>query len=331
MENVSIKAGHGGPRSITSRIKEVPQGSDLGGSSSKPTEVSTHKWGQPCTPSTRLGPLRRKPPGLKPRPPADEHSSASSNPPCFLLFFSLIPIPHSHHPPPSTGNPPNVHLFVYTCFCKRCVVSCVNVFVASVHGTVPSVYFSHSSVLKVRVTCCLWLERASYAPWCQPLTLPCTFSQWWTFLHPPPTPATSTTTTLSPQPKWVSILPCVSSWTQVRILLGTLTQTWDVWIGEHVLPSFRELCQEALHWSLCLCQHLSLPTFANLMAANWYWIGALVLCFSDASLEQLFTGLVNWVCFYRLFLTFCLFFSLGLSIDYCIFLVYSWQWILCWF
>ena len=81
-------------------------------------------------------------------------------------------------------------------------------------------------------------------------------------------PATSTTTTLSPQPKWVSILPCVSSWTQVRILLGTLTQTWDVWIGEHVLPSFRELCQEALHWSLCLCQHLSLPTFANLMAAN---------------------------------------------------------------
>ena len=43
MENVSIKAGPGGPQSITSRIKEVPQGSDLGGSSSKPTEFNTHE------------------------------------------------------------------------------------------------------------------------------------------------------------------------------------------------------------------------------------------------------------------------------------------------
>lgn len=252
-----------------------------------------------------------------------------------LFHFVLFSFPHSSlpspTPPPSTGNPPNVHLFVYTCFCKHCVVSCVNVFVASVHGTVPSVsYFSHASVLKVRVTCCLWLERASYAPWCQPLTS----------LHilpvmgiPPPRPQPLPPPPLLPshhnQSGWASFP--VSSCTQVRILLGTLTQTWDVRTGEHVLPSSSELCQEALRWSPCLCQHLSLLTFANLMGANCYWIGALVLCFSDDSLKQLFTGLVHWICFYWLFLIFCALFSLGLSIYCCIFLVYSLQWILCWF
>ena len=76
---------------------------------------------------------------------------------------------------------------------------------------------------------------------------------------PHPTPAIPTATTLPPQPPWASLLTHVSSWTQVRILLGTFTQTWDFWTGGQAHTSLDELCQMALHRSSNPCQHLALP------------------------------------------------------------------------
>lgn len=93
-----------------------------------------------------------------------------------------------------------------------------------------------------------------------------------------------------PQSHWMSILIHASLWTQVRILLGTLTHTWNFWRVGQAHTSFDELYQVAfmdVHRSrapesLYPCRHWALPPLKCVLI---WWVQSenccFSLCFSD--------------------------------------------------
>lgn len=237
----------------------------------KPTEVNTmrrptlHTFYPPGT-------LNKKVTWPKTKASADGHPSASFIPPCSVLFFLLL---YSSLPSSSST--------LYrqpSCFCKRCVVF-VRMYLYQPGTWYCPICFLFFSLICFEGPCYMLFrfERASYAPWCQPLTLPAHSPSAGTFLHPALNPChLHHCYPLTPTKVGEHSL-CVSSGPRWEFLLGTLTQTWMSGTGEqcpllHSVSCARRLSTGA-HVSANTCHYPPLLIWW----VQLILIGALVLCF----------------------------------------------------